>query len=112
MPDIIAKSSRRLPVSSNIVNTFNPEVIVLGGILREIYPSVRDEANQALRQGALEGPREQVRVVLPGLGGDAVLVGAAERVFEALLADPAQVMAEALRWTRSLHRNARASTRS
>jgi predicted NBD/HSP70 family sugar kinase len=81
----------------SVVNVLNPEVIVLGGIFRALYPAVREDTLGALTKVALEAPREQVKVVVPQLGGDAVLVGAAEKAFEALLADPAGALAVACR---------------
>jgi predicted NBD/HSP70 family sugar kinase len=81
----------------SVVNVLNPEVIVLGGIFRALFPAVRDDTLQALTAVALEAPREQVKVVVPQLAGDAVLVGAAERAFEALLADPAGALADSCR---------------
>src|SRR3954451_5086376 len=65
----------------SIVNVLNPEVVVLGGVLRLLYPAVREVTDEALASAALVAPREQVRVVAPALGADAVLVGAAETCF-------------------------------
>lgn len=81
----------------SLVNMFNPEVVVLGGVLRNLYPVVRQDVDRALASTALQAPREQVRVVLPALGADSVLIGAAERVFDAVLADPARELASACR---------------
>lgn len=81
----------------SVVNVLNPEVIVLGGIFRALFPAVRHDTLEALTAVALEAPREQVKVVVPQLAGDAVLVGAAERAFEPLLADPAGALAVACR---------------
>jgi predicted NBD/HSP70 family sugar kinase len=81
----------------SIVNVLNPEVVVLGGVLRWLYPVVREATDEALATAALVAPREQMRVVVPALGGDAVLVGAAERCFDAVLADPARELATACR---------------
>jgi predicted NBD/HSP70 family sugar kinase len=81
----------------NVVNLLNPEMIVLGGVLRSLLPAVREVALGALADSSLQAPREQVQVVVPGLGGDAVLVGAAERSFEAVLTDPARVLSGACR---------------
>src|ERR687890_116492 len=81
----------------SIVNVLNPEVVVLGGVFRLLYPVVREATDEALATAALVAPREQVRVVVPALGGDAVLVGAAERCFEAVLADPALELTVACR---------------
>ncbi len=81
----------------SVVNLLNPEVVVLGGVFRALFPAVREDALAALTTAALEAPREQVHVVLPQLGGDAVLIGAAEKVFEDLLADPARALGAACR---------------
>ncbi|GAA4353541.1 ROK family transcriptional regulator [Angustibacter luteus] len=81
----------------SVVNVLNPEVIVLGGIFRALFPVIQDQALQALTDAALEAPREQVHVVVPMLGGDAVLIGAAEKAFEELLADPARALSDVCR---------------
>jgi predicted NBD/HSP70 family sugar kinase len=77
---------------SNLVNLFNPEVVVLGGILRELYPATRPQVQAALAH-ALQAPREQVRLALPLLGGDSILLGAAELAFGPLLDDPLGALA-------------------
>jgi predicted NBD/HSP70 family sugar kinase len=80
---------------ANVVNLLNPQVVVVGGYMRSLYPLVRQEVDAALHEAALVAPRELVRVELPGLGADAVLVGAAETAFERLLADPVSCLASA-----------------
>ena len=61
---------------------------MLGGLLREVYPRVADEVRRTMLAGALAAPAEQVRLVLPELGDDAVLLGAAETVWQRVLLDP------------------------
>lgn len=80
---------------ASAVNLLNPRVVVLGGFLRSLYPLVRGEVDDELRGAALVAPHEQVRVTLPGLGADSVLLGAAEMAFEALLSDPVGCLAKA-----------------
>lgn len=46
---------------------------------------------------ALQAPREQVRVLLPALGADSVLIGAAEKAFEPMLTNPAYELAHTCR---------------
>ena len=72
----------------NLVSIFNPEVMIFGGLFREVFPLVRDQVVAALRTTGLQPPREDVRFVLPGLGADSTLLGAAEVAFGPLLADP------------------------
>ncbi|MDO9377487.1 MAG: ROK family transcriptional regulator [Nocardioidaceae bacterium] len=79
---------------ASLVNVFNPEVVVLGGLLRDVYPLVRRVVARTLEEGALGDPAAQVRIVLPALGADSVLLGAAELAFGPLLEDPASVLAD------------------
>lgn len=77
----------------NLVNVFNPEVIVLGGhlgaVLPELAPQVDEQVNQSVRASL-----EQVRIVLPALGPDSTLAGAAEIGFSALLGSPLAALEE------------------
>ncbi len=72
---------------ANLVNIFNPEVIVFGGLLRRVLPLVESHLTQYM-DVALVAPRQQVRFALPALGRDSALLGAAESVFTPLLNDP------------------------
>jgi hypothetical protein len=72
---------------ANVVNIFNPAVIVLGGHFAYLYPLMADAVNEQLAT-ALSAPRQQVRVEVAKLGADSVIVGAAEMAFASLLADP------------------------
>jgi predicted NBD/HSP70 family sugar kinase len=77
---------------ANVVNLLNPRLVVLGGLLRDLYPLVSGPVGEALAGAALRAPMEQVTLAVPSLGGDAVLVGAAEFAWEATLADPVAVL--------------------
>ncbi len=77
---------------ANLVNIFNPEVIVFGGLTRATFP-VMEPYVRAELAAALTAPREQVRLALPGLGADSSLVGAAELAFAPLLGDPLGTLA-------------------
>jgi predicted NBD/HSP70 family sugar kinase len=74
---------------AGLVNVFNPQVVVLGGLFGRIHPFVEDTLRTELDRLALPQSREVVRVVPASLGVDAPLLGAAELAFEPLLADPA-----------------------
>lgn len=85
---------------ANLVNLFNPEVIVVGGHLRLLLPLVESQVREQVDH-ALPASRDQVRVEAPGLGGDSTLIGAAEMAFERLLADPIAAVSEHHRATAS-----------
>ncbi len=74
---------------AGLINIFNPELIVLGGLFGRIHPFVGAGIEHELDRRALAAPRRLVRVVPAMLGVDAPLLGAAELAFEPLIADPA-----------------------
>jgi predicted NBD/HSP70 family sugar kinase len=73
---------------ANLVNIFNPEMVIFAGGLREIYIAAAAQVRSRLNRNALAACREHVRLRTPQLGDDAALFGAAELAFEPLLADP------------------------
>ena len=74
---------------ASLVNVFDPELIVLGGLLGRILPHVTEPVADELGRRVLSASRNPVRVTAARLGGDAPLIGAAESALEPLLADPA-----------------------
>ncbi|MFD0903894.1 ROK family transcriptional regulator [Actinomadura sediminis] len=78
---------------ANLVNIFNPGLVVFGGTLRDIYLGAAAQVRSVLAQGALAAPRDKVRLRTAALGDDTTLVGAAEFAFAEVLADPVQVLA-------------------
>ena len=72
---------------ANLVNIFNPELIVFGGAVRHIFSATEPLVREALA-GALDAPGQGVRLAVAGLADDSVLVGAAELAFAPLLEDP------------------------
>ena len=76
----------------NLVNIFNPEVIVFGGASQYIFSATEDIVRQVLPE-ALAASRQQVRLELPVLRDDAIAIGAAELAFAGLLDDPIGALA-------------------
>lgn len=74
---------------AGLVNIFDPQVIVLGGLFSETAALTLPMVRQQLEERKLAHTREWVEVVTSRLGADAPVLGAAERAFEPLLADPA-----------------------
>ena len=72
----------------NLVNIFNPEAVIFGGTLRELYLVAAAHIRSRLNAIALPACREHIRLRTPELGTDAALIGAAELAFERVLEDP------------------------
>ncbi len=80
---------------ANLVNIFNPELVIFGGMLREIYLGSAAQVRSRLALHALAPQREKLRLRTSALADDATLVGAAELAFAHVLADPLEVLARA-----------------
>jgi predicted NBD/HSP70 family sugar kinase len=73
---------------ANLLNTLNPERVLLGGTLGEVLELARPEVEEAVERYTFGGASPGVALELPAFGGDSALLGAAEVAFTALLADP------------------------
>ncbi|WP_041840913.1 ROK family protein [Actinoplanes friuliensis] len=76
----------------NLANIFNPEAVIFGGTLRDVYLVAAAQIRSRMNAVALPACREHIRLRTPGLGPDAVLIGAAELAFARLLDDPLTVL--------------------
>ncbi|WTO11810.1 ROK family transcriptional regulator [Micromonospora sp. NBC_00617] len=76
---------------ANLVNVVNPDAVVFGGSLRDIFIAAADTVRRRLDAMPLPASREHLRLRAAALGRDAVLIGAAELAFDKLLADPLNV---------------------
>ncbi|WP_433131601.1 ROK family transcriptional regulator [Micromonospora sp. CA-240977] len=76
---------------ANLVNVVNPDAVVFGGSLRDIFTAGADVVRERLDTMPLPASREHLRLRAAALGRDAVLIGAAELAFDKLLADPLNV---------------------
>ena len=73
---------------ASVVNVFNPEAIIMGGALGEIFAAAEAALRDAVHEAGLGPPLEQLRLLQPAFGFDSSLIGAAELAFTALLSDP------------------------
>jgi predicted NBD/HSP70 family sugar kinase len=73
---------------ASVVNVFNPEAIIMGGALGEIFAAAETALRDAIDAAVLGPPLEQLRLLQPAFGFDSSLIGAAELAFTPLLADP------------------------
>ncbi|HET9826921.1 MAG TPA: ROK family transcriptional regulator [Nocardioidaceae bacterium] len=74
----------------SLVNTLNPQRVILGGSLSQVLGLARPEIEQALERYAFD-PGHPVELGLPRFGVDSALLGAAELAFAELLDDPFSV---------------------
>jgi glucokinase len=69
---------------ANFVNTFNPEVVVIGGGVMAAGELLLEPARTVVAQRALPPSRDEVRIVAAELGIEAGMVGAAILAFDRL----------------------------
>lgn len=74
----------------NLINTFNPGLIVIGGLYSELYRYVERAVLEASASSSLEAPRSMAEIRRCELGDDAPLMGAGELVLSEVTADPAR----------------------
>ena len=80
--DIVDAAANYLGIGlSNLVNIFNPELIVIGGGLSKMGNLLLCPARRVIRERAFLLPAKTVRIVRASLGSNAGIVGAAAYVF-------------------------------
>jgi predicted NBD/HSP70 family sugar kinase len=82
---------------ANLVNIFNPGLVVFGGMLREIYLGSAAQVRSRMATNVLAVSREKVRIRTPDLGDESTLVGAAELAFFEVLNSPLEALTRARR---------------
>jgi predicted NBD/HSP70 family sugar kinase len=73
---------------ANLLNTLNPERVILGGSMGEVLELAHPEVEAAVRRNTFGDAGPGVVLALPAFGPDSALLGAGEIAFTALLADP------------------------
>ena len=78
---IISKAATYLGVGMvNLVNAFNPEMIIVGGGMAKMGDMLLDTARKVVAERAFHLPTQQVRIVPSQLGDNAAVLGAAALV--------------------------------
>ncbi len=77
---------------TNLVNIFNPELVVLGGELSRTAPWLVPVIEAALRSNVLPPLRQSIRVAASAQGEDACLLGAIALVLDNILREPLNVI--------------------
>jgi glucokinase len=79
--DIVAKAANYLGIGlANLVNIFNPELIVIGGGLSKMGNMLLKPARQVIKERAFRLPAQSVRIIRARLGSNAGIIGAAIHV--------------------------------
>lgn len=73
---------------AELVNVLNPDRVILGGTLSEVFDVARADVLTAVERYAMDAPGQTVELSQPAFGEDSALMGAAEVAFARLLADP------------------------
>jgi glucokinase len=80
--EIIAGASYYLGIGlANIVNIFNPQVIVIGGGMSKMGGMLMGPAKKIVKQRAFKLPARAARIMKARLGNDSGIIGAAVNVF-------------------------------
>jgi len=74
--------------AANLINIFNPDLVVFGGALRNVYLAAEAVVVRELQRQVLPQAGAEAAVVAAGLGADSVLLGAAELALADFLAGP------------------------
>lgn len=73
----------------NLINLFNPDLVVLGGMYERLFTYLEPSVLEGARERTLAAPGEMATIACSALGPDAALIGAAELVMSRVIADPA-----------------------
>lgn len=79
----------------NLINIFNPEMVLVGGFYHPLYPSMAAAIEVGAKEVALEAPWDACTIRQSELGAYARLLGAAELVLSEVVSDPAAHVAAA-----------------
>lgn len=75
---------------ANLINTFNPEKVVLGGYVTQAYEFLLPVIQKTVQERALRWPREAADIVMATYLNDASLMGAVATVYGQILSNPNQ----------------------
>ena len=73
---------------SNLINLFNPQVVIIGGSLAVVFSLARDVVEEQVAQHTMDSALAMTVLRTPALGDDSSLLGAAELAFRPMLSEP------------------------
>jgi glucokinase-like ROK family protein len=75
---------------ANLINTFNPQKVVLGGYVTQAYEFLSPVIQKTVQERALRWPREAAEMVVATYLNDASLIGSVATVYGQILSNPNQ----------------------
>lgn len=88
----LAEEGRWLGIGiSGLINMFDPEIVVLGGLFSQILSGVSPAMEAEIARRSFRGVEREVQIVAASLGPDVTFIGAAELAYTELVANPAGV---------------------
>lgn len=75
---------------ANLINTFNPQKVVLGGYVTQAYEFLFPVIQRTVEERALRWPREATQMVVATYLNDASLMGSVATVYGQILSNPNQ----------------------
>jgi len=83
--DVMKGMGRLLGIGiANLINIFNPEMIVIGGGVKDAWPFFIEATRAEIKKRAFEYPAARTQIVTSVLGDDAGMIGAAALAFQKL----------------------------
>lgn len=73
----------------DLINTFNPELVVMGGIYHHLFDSLQSSMKESVGLRALGPPAEMVSIVRSSFAEDTALIGGAEMALASVVDNPA-----------------------
>lgn len=90
--DALSEVGRWLGVGiGNLINTFNPDMVVIGGLFEQLYPFLEQPLLNSAEQVALGAPWMSCQIRQSEIGVDAQIIGVAELVLAEVIANPSGV---------------------
>jgi predicted NBD/HSP70 family sugar kinase len=74
----------------NLVNIFNPQRIVVGGVLDQLSDLILPITRDIFEKHSLFLPRQEIKIVSPALGADSCVLGCVALVLDEVIRQRAQ----------------------
>lgn len=75
---------------ADLINLFNPELVVVGGLFYRLFPHLESTLRQGVQSRVLDAPGQLASIQPGALGTDAPLLGAAELALSNVLTNPSR----------------------